>query len=77
MSIDAKLAIMMPPVSVCHQLSWNGLTERLDAPDDGLRIQRLADAAEKAQTAQIVADAPAACRPSSACGSPSVPCTRR
>ena len=24
MSIDAKFAIMMPPVSVCHQLSWNG-----------------------------------------------------
>src|ERR1019366_8726635 len=23
-SIDAKLAIMIPPVSVCHQLSWNG-----------------------------------------------------
>ena len=23
-SIAAKLAIMMPPVSVCHQLSWNG-----------------------------------------------------
>ena len=24
MSIAAKLATMMPPVSVCHQLSWNG-----------------------------------------------------
>ena len=24
MSIAAKFAIMMPPVSVCHQLSWNG-----------------------------------------------------
>ena len=24
MSIEAKLAIMMPPVSVCHQLSWKG-----------------------------------------------------
>ena len=24
-SIDRKLEIMMPPVSVCHQLSWNGL----------------------------------------------------
>ena len=25
MSIAAVLAIMMPPVSVCHQLSWKGL----------------------------------------------------
>ncbi len=25
----AKLAIMMPPVSVCHQLSWNGLPKVL------------------------------------------------
>jgi hypothetical protein len=24
MSIAAKFAIMMPPVSVCHQLSWKG-----------------------------------------------------
>ena len=24
MSIATVLAIMMPPVSVCHQLSWNG-----------------------------------------------------
>ncbi len=24
-SIDRKFEIMMPPVSVCHQLSWNGL----------------------------------------------------
>ena len=24
MSMLAKFAIMMPPVSVCHQLSWNG-----------------------------------------------------
>ena len=24
MSIEAKLAIMIPPVSVCHQLSWMG-----------------------------------------------------
>ena len=24
MSIEAKLAIMIPPVSVCHQLSWIG-----------------------------------------------------
>ncbi len=23
-SMAAKFAIMMPPVSVCHQLSWNG-----------------------------------------------------
>ncbi len=23
-SVAAKLAIMIPPVSVCHQLSWNG-----------------------------------------------------
>ena len=53
-SIDAKFAIMMPPVSVCHQLSWNGWPKRVDAPHHGFRIQRLADAAEKAQATQIV-----------------------
>ena len=30
--IAAKLAIMIPPVSVCHQLSWIGRPKRLDAP---------------------------------------------
>ena len=40
---------MIPPVSVCHQLSWNGKPERLLAPDHRLRIERLADARQEPQ----------------------------
>ena len=51
-SIAAKLAIMMPPVSVCHQLSWNGTAERLRAPHDGLGVERFADAGHEAERAK-------------------------
>ena len=50
--IAAKLAIMIPPVSVCHQLSWIGQAERLDAPAHGLRVERLADAGDEPQRAR-------------------------
>ena len=48
-SIAAKLEIMMPPVSVCHQLSWIGSPSACSPPDHGFRIERLADAGDKAQ----------------------------
>ena len=54
MSMEAKLAIMIPPVSVCHQLSWKRQAERLLAPDHGLGVERLADAGQEAQAAKIV-----------------------
>ena len=40
---------MIPPVSVCHQLSWTGQPERLLAPDDHLGVERLADAGDEPQ----------------------------
>jgi hypothetical protein len=42
---------MMPPVSVCHQVSTIGqrLPDRLEIPLPGFRVDRLADAAEQAQ----------------------------
>ena len=45
---------MIPPVSVCHQLSWIGQPERLLAPQDDLGVERLADARDEAQRAQVV-----------------------
>ena len=62
-SIAAKLAIMIPPVSVCHQLSWIGQAERLVAPDHGLRVERLADARDEAQLREVVARAQPPRRP--------------
>ena len=49
MSMAGVLAIMMPPVSVCHQLSWIGRPEHLLAPPHRLRVERLADAGDEAQ----------------------------
>ena len=77
MSMQAKLAIMMPPVSVCHQLSWNGRPKVLRAPQHRLGIQRFADAGQEAQRLEIRTCAAARVPPSSACGSPWAPCTRR
>ena len=51
----AKLAIMIPPVSVCHQLSWIGRPSASCAPDDGLGVERLADARDEAQGAEVEA----------------------
>ena len=45
---------MMPPVSVCHQLSWNGLPNVSRRPDDGLWVERLADARHEPQMREIV-----------------------
>ena len=45
----------MPPVSVCHQLSWMGRPSARCAPDHRLGVERLADAGDEAQPRQIVA----------------------
>ena len=37
----------MPPVSVCHQLSWMIRFEHFFAPDDRFGVERFADAGEK------------------------------
>ena len=44
----------MPPVSVCHQLSWIGRPSAPLAPDHGLRVERLADAGDEPQRRQVV-----------------------
>ena len=49
--------IMMPPVSVCHQVSTIGQRPPpmcVVVPDPGLGVDRLADAAEQAQGGQVV-----------------------
>ena len=51
MSIAAKLAIMIPPVSVCHQLSWIGRPNASMPHTHRLGVQRLADAGDEAQRA--------------------------
>ena len=76
MSIAAKLAIMMPPVSVCHQLSWIGRPSASCAPDHRLRVERLADTGDEAQRPRSYARRVGAGL-ASACGSRSAPCTRR
>ena len=50
---------MMPPVSVCHQLSWNGRPNASLPPDHRFRIERLADAGHEAQRGEVVARATA------------------
>ena len=44
---------MMPPVSVCHQLSWIGCPKASDSPHHDFRVQRLAHAGE-AEGRQVV-----------------------
>ena len=49
--------IMMPPVSVCHQVSTIGqrlAADDLVVPHPGLRVDRLADRAQQAQAGQVV-----------------------
>ena len=49
--------IMMPPVSVCHQVSTIGTAFAADdfvIPHPGFGVDRLADRAEQAQRTQIV-----------------------
>ena len=60
----------LPPVVVERH------AERFLAPDHGLGIERLAHAGHEAERAQVVACARPRCPASSACGSPSAPCTR-
>ncbi|GAA2932672.1 hypothetical protein GCM10020221_30600 [Streptomyces thioluteus] len=49
--------IMMPPVSVCHQVSTTGVRFRADVlavPDPCLGVDGLADGAEDAQAGEVV-----------------------
>ena len=57
-SVAAKFEIMMPPVSVCHQLSCTGWPKASLAPHHHLRVERLADAGHKAQGGQVMPDGP-------------------
>ena len=61
----------LPPVVVDRQ------AERLQAPDDGLGVERLADAGDEPQRRQVVRAGERRRRPASASGSRSAPCTRR
>ncbi len=58
MSIAGVLAIMMPPVSVCHQLSWIGSPSASSPHHDRLGVERLADAGDEAQRGKAIAAAP-------------------
>ena len=52
-----RVVIMIPPVSVCHQVSTIGtaaVADRPPVPEPGLGIDRLADRAEQADRAEIV-----------------------
>ena len=50
-SMHGRFAIMIPPVSVCHQLSWNGRPSTSLPQHDGLRVERLADRGRDPQRA--------------------------
>ena len=63
--------LRLPPVVVERQ------AEGLLAPDDGLGVERLADAGQEAQRRRVDSCGPGRRPPSSSCGSPSAPCTRR
>ena len=50
----AKLAIMIPPVSVCHQLSWIGRPSASTPHTHRLGVERLADARDEPQRGEVV-----------------------
>ena len=77
MSAPARLAIMIPPVSVCHQLSWTGRPNASAPQTTASGLSGSPTLATNRSARQVVPRGRARRRPASACASPSAPCTRR
>ena len=77
MSPPARLAIMIPPVSVCHQLSWIGRPRASWPQITASGFSGSPTLATKRRRGQVVLAGPGRPRPASACAGPSGRCTRR